>query len=199
MTQSISQEKARTKTSDEPIVNGVNVERLHQTIGAISHNAQIAKFNFRASNRWIGGAYNRTTINKFEGALQTHKRSQPFVLEHDEPPVLLGQDQGANSGEYALAALAACLTTSLVYHASARGIVLEEIESELSGDVDLRGFLGMDDNVRNGFQQVQVVFKIKANASEEMLQELVELAQERSPVLDMISNPTPVTVSFQRK
>jgi uncharacterized OsmC-like protein len=120
------------------------------------------------------------------------------VFVKDEPPVLLGTDNGANPVEYALAALAGCLTTSLVYHASARGLVIEEVESTLSGDLDLRGFLGMDERVRNGYQQIQVKFKIKApGVPQETLRELVELAQKRSPVFDIISHPTPVCVSLE--
>lgn len=198
MTQTTSQPKTTANISSEKVVNGVNVERLFETIGAISHNTQIAKFNFRAKNRWMNGGHNHTTVNEFDGACQIHRRSQPFVFEKDEPPVLLGEDHGANPVEYALAALAGCLTTSLVYHASAGGIVIEEVEANLSGDLDLRGFLGMDDTIRNGYQQIHVVFKIKADASEEQLEELVELAQKRSPVFDIISHPTPVCVSLQK-
>jgi uncharacterized OsmC-like protein len=199
MTQTTSQEETRTKISDEKVVNGVNMERLDATVGAIKHNPQIAKFNFRAKNRWVTGTYNRTTINEFDGACETHRRNQAFVLEMDEPPVLLGENQGANAAEYTLVALAGCLTSNLVFQASARGIRIEEVEADLSGDVDLHGFLGMDDTVRNGYQQIQVAFKIKADASEEKLQELVDLAQKRSPVFDIISHPTPVYVSLQRK
>jgi uncharacterized OsmC-like protein len=197
MTQTTSQTRITDKISAEQIVNGVNVEKLYETIGAISHNAQIAKFNFRAKNRWVNGGHNRTAINEFDGACQTHRRAQDFVFEKDEPPVLLGTDEGANPVEYALAALAGCLTTSLVYHASAKGIVIEEVESTLSGDLDLRGFLGMDESIRNGYQQIQVKFKVKApGVSDETLRELVELAQKRSPVFDIVSHPTPVCVSL---
>lgn len=192
MTQTTSQ----TKISGERIVNGVDVERLFETVGVISHNPQVAKFNFRAKNRWASGGHNQTTINDFDGACQTHRRNKPFVFEKDEPPVLLGHDHGANPVEYALAALAGCLTTSLIYHASAKGIEIDEVEATLAGDLDLRGFLGMDDGIRNGYQKIQVIFKIKADAPEEVLKELVELAQKRSPVFDIISNPTPVQVSL---
>lgn len=197
MTKTIGQTKTTDKISTERIVNGVNVEKLYETIGTISHNTQIAKFNFRAKNRWINGGHNRTAINEFDGACQTHHRAHDFVFEKDEPPVLLGNDEGANPVEYALAALAGCLTTSLVYHASAKGIVIEEVESTLSGDLDLRGFLGMDDSIRNGYQQIQVKFQVKApGVSKETLRELVELAQKRSPVFDIISHATPVCVSL---
>jgi len=190
MTQTTSQ----TKIADDKIVNGVDVEKLFETIGAIRHNLQVAKFNFRAKNKWINGGHNRTTINDFDGACQTHSRSKPFVFKKDEPPVLLGNDHGANPVEYTLAALAGCLTTSLIYHASAKGIKIDEVEATLAGDLDLRGFLGMEESVRNGYEKIQVIFRIKADAPKETLKELVELAQRRSPVFDIVSNPTPVRV-----
>jgi uncharacterized OsmC-like protein len=180
--------------STEKIVNGVNVDNLFKTVVAVKGNPTIAKFNFRAKNRWINGGNNKTTVNEFYGACQTHSRSKPFEYVKDEPPVLLGNDQGANPVEYALAALAGCLTTSLIYHAAAQGIKIDEVESTLRGDLDLQGFLGMSENIRNGYEKIDVSFRIKADASEEKLQELVELAQKRSPVFDMISNPTPVNV-----
>ena len=145
------------------------------------------------------GGHNRTTIKDFYGACQTHERDESFVFEKDEPPVLLGEDHGANPVEYALAALDGCLTTSLIYHAAAQGIKIEEVESNLSGNLDLHGFLGMDENVRNGYEGINVTFKIKSDASEEKLRELVDLAQKRSPVFDIISHPTPVQVSMERK
>lgn len=185
------------KMSSEKIVNGVNVDNLFKTVVAVKGNPTIAKFNFRAENRWIDGGNNRTTVNEFYGACQTHARSKPFEYVKDEPPVLLGNDQGANPVEYALAALAGCLTTSLIYHAAAQGIKIEEVESTLKGDLDLQGFLGLSEKVRNGYEHIDVTFRIKADASEEKIQELVELAQKRSPVFDMISNPTPVNVHLE--
>jgi len=175
-------------------INGVDVSKLFETVEVIKKDPEVAKFNFKAQNRWVRGGHNRTTINEFDGACQSHKRDGPFVFEKDEPPVLLGSDQGANPVEYALTALAGCLTTSLVYHASARGVRLDEVESTLEGDLDLRGFLGISDGVRNGYGGIQIAFKIKSDATKEQLQELVDLAQKRSPVFDIVSNPTPVNV-----
>ena len=126
----------------EKVVNGVSVTKLFGTINAIQENPTIAKFNFRAKGKWVNGGHNRTTINDFYGAGHTHVRSQPFVYEMDEPPVLLGENYGANAGEYALTALSGCLTTALIYNAAAQGIKIEEVETTLSGDVDLHGFLG---------------------------------------------------------
>jgi uncharacterized OsmC-like protein len=118
------------------------------------------------------------------------------VFDKDEPPVLLGEDQGANPVEYTLAALNCCLTTTLIYHAAAR-VKIDEVESTLAGDLDIRGLLGMSENVRNGYKKIKVTFKVKSNAPEEKVRELVELAQKRSPVFDIISHPTPIEVSFQ--
>jgi uncharacterized OsmC-like protein len=178
----------------EQMVNGVDVSKLFETVGVIKEKPEIAKFNFKAKGKWINGGHNRTTINEFYGACQTFKRSQPFVFEKDEPPVLLGEDHGANPVEYVFAALDGCLTTSLIYHAAAQGIKIDEVETSFSGDLNLHGFLGLNENIRNGYEKIKVTFKIKADASKEKLQELVQLAQKRSPVFDIVSHPTPVEV-----
>ena len=186
--------------TSENIVNGVSVDKLFGIMDAIKTNSDIAKFNFRAKGNWISGAHTRTSINDFYGAGQKHNRNKTFVLEHDEPSVLLGTNGGANPGEYALAALNGCLTSALVYHAAAKGIQIDEIETILDGDVDLLGFLGIDESVRNGYKKITVAFKIKAdNATDEQLNELVRLAQKRSPIFDNISNPTPIEVNVERK
>jgi uncharacterized OsmC-like protein len=178
------------------MINGVNVDQLMETIDAIRHNGDISKFEFRSHNQWLGGGHNRTRVDEFTGACETQRRSHPFIIDKDEPPVLLGSDQAANPVEYVLAALAGCLTTSLVYHAAARGIELESVESSYEGDLDLKGFLGLSDEVRNGYEQVRVSFRIKGDASPEQLEELVQLAQQRSPVFDIVSNPVAVQVSL---
>lgn len=178
-------------------INGVNVGQLFATINAIKDNPGLAKFQFRAANKWINGGHNRTAIKDFYGAGQEDTtRRQTFLFDNDEPAVLLGEDNGANPVEFALHALAGCLTTSLVYHAAAQGIKIDAVESRFEGELDLRGFLGMSENVRNGYQNIRVTFKIKADAPEEKLKELCELAQQRSPVFDIITNPTPVSVQL---
>ena len=183
----------------ETLVNGVNVDELFKTLDAVKKTAAIAKFRFRADNTWINGGHNRTSIRNFYGAgAEDTSRKTPFVLDADEPKVLLGTDRGPNPVEYLLTALAGCLTSSLVYHAAARGIAIEEVESHLEGDLDLRGFLGTSDEVRNGYENIRVTFKIKADATEEQLEELVQLARERSPVFDIVSHPVPVSVELQR-
>ena len=188
-----------TQLAQGKIVNGVNVDQLFGTIEAIKGTPSIAKFRFRANNGWIDGGHNRSAVQQFYGAGQEDlSRARPFVMDADEPPVLLGSDNGANPVEYVLHALAACLTTSLVYHAAARGIQIEEVESTLEGDLDLHGFLGMDDSFRNGYERVRVDFKVKADATEEQIEELVRVAQQRSPVFDIVTNPVPVTVGLQK-
>jgi uncharacterized OsmC-like protein len=190
----------KTATSEKSTtINGVNVEELFKTVDAVKKTAAIAKFRFRAYNTWIDGGHNRTSIRNFYGAGgEDTSRKTPFILDADEPKVLLGTDRGANPVEYVLTALAGCLTTSLVYHAAARGIAVEEVESHLEGDLDLRGFLGLSEEVRNGYENIRVTFKIKADATEEQLRELVQLAQNRSPVFDIISHPVPVSVELRK-
>ena len=190
----------KTATSKKSTtINGVNVEELFKTVDAVKKTAAIAKFRFRADNTWIEGGHNRTSVRNFYGAGEEDtSRKTPFILDADEPKVLLGTDRGANPVEYVLTALAGCLTTSLVYHAAARGISIEEVESHLEGDLDLRGFLGISEDVRNGYENIRVTFKIKADAPEEQLRELVELARKRSPVFDIVSHPVPVSVELKR-
>ncbi len=182
----------------EKIVNGVNVTQLFETIEAIGGEKDIAKFSFKASNKWSNGAKNQTTVKDFYGACETQTRETPFVFQKDEPPILLGQDAGANPVEYLFAALAGCVTTGLVYHAAAKGIELDEVESTYEGDLDLRGFLGMTDEVRNGYESITITFKIKSDAPREQLEELLQIAQDRSPVFDIVSNPVPINVKLAK-
>lgn len=180
------------------IVNGVNVTRLFETIDSIKENKEIAKFNFRAQNKWINGTENHTTVNEFYGACKTHTRSKPHTFVKDEPQLLLGEDKGANPVEYLLAGLAGCITTSLICHAAARGIKIDSVESFLEGDIDLQGLLQVDKSVNPGYQGINISFKIESDASEEMLQELIELAKNVSPVGNTISRPTPINVRLAK-
>jgi len=180
------------------VINGVNVDALYSTVEAVKAAPSIAKFRFRVQNEWQAAGLNRSTVGTFCGAGQEQARPKAFVLEADEPPVLLGQDAAANPVEYLLHALASCLTTSMVYHAAARGIHVEEIESSLEGDIDLHGFLDLDPNVRKGYQGIRVNFKIKADVPDEQLQEIVQLGTGHSPVFDSLTNGVPVTVNAER-
>lgn len=181
----------------EKIVNGVNVTRLFETIDSIKEKPDIAKFNFRATNKWIDGTENQTTVNEFDGACKTFSRKRPHVFVKDEPQVLLGNDNGANPVEYLLAGLAGCITTSLVCHAAARGIKIESIESSLEGDIDLQGLLQIDKNVNPGYEGINISFKIKSDAPKKILEELIELAKNASPVANTVSKPTPINVYLE--
>ena len=180
------------------LVNGVNVDNLFATIDAIKAAPTIAKFKFRVQNKWEGAANNRSAVNGFYGAGQEFSRQKSFMLHSDEPAVLLGEDSAPNPVEYLLHALAACVTTAMVYHAAARGIQIEEVESSFEGDIDLHGFLGLNPNVRKGYQGIRVNFKLKANVPDEKLQEIVKLGTGHSPVFDSITNGVPVSVTAER-
>jgi len=179
-------------------INGVDVERLSGTIEHINGDPALARFRFRARNKWIDGGHNRSTIKAFYGAGQEDtSRTEPFVLDVDEPPVLLGQNQGPNAGEYLLHALAACLTGTLVYHAAARGIALEGLDCTIEGDVDLHGFLGLDESVRPGFENIRVAFNAAGDFDDEQLAELASLTRY-SAVRDTVTNPVPVAIKVAR-
>lgn len=179
-------------------VNGVAVEDLSNTVDAIKATPAVAKFKFRIRNQWVDGSRNTSIADAFYGAGQGQSRPKPFVLEADEPTVLLGNDTAANPVEHLLHALASCLTTSMVYHAAARGIQIEEVESALEGDLDLRGFLDLDKDVRNGYQGIRIRFKIKADVPDAKLQELGQIGPARSPVFDSLTRGVPVSVTAER-
>jgi len=175
-------------------VNGVDVNRLQETICAIQEQPQLAEFHFYNSNEWIDGGHNRSSIRPFYGAGQEWtERSQTFVFDADEPDVLLGGDKGANPVEYLLHALAGCMTTTMVYHAAARGISIRRIESSYEGDIDLQGLLGLDEKVRPGYQNIRVKFNIDSDGTEEELKELVKY----SPVFNSVSEPVKIDVEIK--
>ncbi len=178
-------------------MNGLNIRQLYETLDAIKAKPELARFQFHAHNRWVSGGVNETRISDFHGTCQLHQHKQQFVFRADEPPVLLGQDSGANPVEYLLTALAGCLMTSLIVHAAARGIRIDEVEQKLEGDIDLRGFLGLSDKVRNGYEAIRVTFRVKADVSEDQLEELVNLAPRFSPVYNTITQGVPVKVTVE--
>jgi uncharacterized OsmC-like protein len=185
-------------TAIETIRNGVDTAQMYGTLDAIKAQPELGKFEFRARNHWVAGAHNRTTIQQFYGAGQEDaSRAEPFVIDAGEPAVLLGSDTGANPAEYLLHALAACLTTSLVYVAAARKVRLTEVESTLEGTMDVRGALGLSDEVRNGFDHIRVAFRVKGDAHPDKLLEVVARAQQRSAVYDMVTNGVPVSVEVE--
>jgi uncharacterized OsmC-like protein len=183
-------------TATDTIRNGVDTERMFATLDLIKAQPDLARFQFRASNRWVDGAHNRSTIQGFYAAGdEDTSRAEAFELDAGEPAILLGTDTGPNPAEYLLHALAACLTTSIVYVAAARKVKLTSVESTLVGEMDVRGALGVSDEVRNGFERISVAFRVTGEAPEEKLREVVERAKARSAVFDMVSNGVPVEVT----
>lgn len=191
-------EQAAKNKETANIVNGVNVDELFGTIDAVKSAPVVATFKFRANNEWMDGGHNRTTIKNFYGTQQEHERKEPFVLDADEPPILLGNDKGPNPVEYALTALAACVTTSIVYHAAARGVTIRSMESRLEGDIDLQGFLGLRDDVPRGYKEIRMYVNIDADAPPEELEEIVKLGPTYSPVFDTLTRAVPVSVQIEK-
>jgi uncharacterized OsmC-like protein len=186
-----------TQTVPEAVRNGVDTAKLFGTLDVLKAQPELGKFQFRAQNRWINGSHNRSTIQEFYGAGQTDtSRAEAFELDAGEPAVLIGSDTGPNPAEFLLHALAACLTTSLVYVAAARGVRLWSVESKLEGDINVNGALGLDESYRNGYEEIRVSFKVQGEAAAKELQKLVERAQQRSAVFDSITRGVPVRVSM---
>ncbi len=185
---------AQATRKDIPaITNGVNVTALFETIAAVKANPEIAKFRFRAKNEWLGGDSNRTTIKEFTGACQEHRTDAPgFQAFNGEHHVLLGEDKAPNPVEWLLHALIGCMTTTMAYHAASRGIAIESIESSLEGDLDLRGFLGLSDQVRKGYSNIRVQMRVRSTASPTTLKALAQM----SPVLDVVSKSVPVDLTI---
>ena len=179
-------------------VNGVDLDGLSGTIAAVSADPALARFQFRAGTHWIDGGHSRTTIQGFYGAGQEDtSRAEPFTVESDEPPVLLGRNLAPNAGEHLLHALAACLTGTMVYHAAARGIALEGLECAVHGDLDVQGFLGLDGDIRPGYEQVRVTITATGDFDDDQFAELAALTRF-SPVRDIVSNPVPVAIDVAR-
>ena len=176
------------------VLNGVDVSALESTIAAIKSNAEIAKFNFRAVNRWMGGDKNRSTIKEFTGALAEQREGvQAFIADNGEHPILLGHDEAPNPIEWLLHAMIGCMTTATASHAAAGGIAIEAIESEIEGDLDLRGFLGMTPDARKGLNAIRVRMRVRTKADAPTIKSLAAM----SPVLDVVSRAMPVTISVE--
>jgi len=176
-------------------INGLDVQAALDTIAAIKGDKSLARFQFRARNTWISGGENRSTIRDFYGAgREDTSRQTSFEFINGEPPVLLGNNEGANPVEFLLHALAGCVTTTFVLHAMARGITVRKLSTELKGDIDLQGLLGLDDNVPAGYEQITVQMHVEADCSDEELDDLLRFAQQHSPVCNTICRPVPVTI-----
>ena len=175
-------------------INGFQVEGIANTVALIQDNPKIAEFELRAQNSWITAGHNRSSIQGFYGACQEDtSRVAPFVYDNDEPPLLLGSNKGANPAEVILHGLLGCMTTTMVLLAAARGIEINGVKSKVEGDIDLRGFLGLDAGVQKEFQQIRVFFEIEG-ATDEEKEELITLAKQ-SPIFNSLMNPVDVKVA----
>jgi uncharacterized OsmC-like protein len=188
-----------TKNEMENQTNGLDMDALVGTVAAVKQDPTLGSFEFRATNQWINGGENRSRIKEFYGAgCEDESRSEAFEFTNGEPPVLLGTNEGANPVEFLLHALAGCVTTTTVLHAAARGIQIESLSTELVGTIDVQGLLALDDSVPVGYEQIQIKMDIKADCSDEELDDLLAFAQDHSPVCNTICQPVPVTVKRVR-
>ena len=195
MTQSNTQQQS-PRTEADNVVNGVDLEVLGGTVGAIQTDPELGACHFRASNTWVDGARNESRVTGFYGAAQEIAHRQMFTMVADEPPILAGNDDGANPVEYLLHALASCLTTSMVAHAAVRGIRIEAMTSELEGDLDLNGFLGLNPETPKGYSDIRAKFRV--DAAEGDIDAIRALANF-SPVFNTLKNGVNIDVQVERK
>ena len=195
MTDQTTNKQVHPDTNDGT-VNGIHMETLQGTVNAIEQEPDLGQCKFRARNKWLGGNHNCTTITGFYGAKREIAHKQQFELHADEPPILAGNDDGVNPVEHLLTALAACVTTSMVAHAAVRGIHIEELESELEGDMDLRGFLGLSKDVPKGFTEIRIKFKVKADVDN---MERLKRLTAYSPVFNTITQGANVDIQVEPK
>ncbi|MEX1013385.1 MAG: OsmC family protein [Waddliaceae bacterium] len=178
------------------VINGIDATVLNETVSAVSKDPELGKCVFKAQNKWVDGSQNLSEITGFFGAKSHISHKQKFKMLADEPALLAGKDEGANPVEYLLHALASCLTTSMVAHAAVRGIKIDELESEVEGDINLNGFLGLDPDVPKGFSEIRIKFTVKTD--EKNLGRLRELTTF-SPVYNTLINGVKVDVEVNRQ
>jgi len=189
----MSQQATELKVERGPL-NGVDTPRLFATIGHVKAVPELAKFKFRASSRWIRGTHSKGRVDGFDGAGGTHVHASSVEFDSDHPAVLCGEDNGPTPVEHLLHALAGCITAGIGNIAAARGVELTEVTSTVEGDMDLRGILGLSDDVRNGYENIRISFDIKGDAPEEKLRQIVEQSRARSAVFDVLTNGVSVDV-----
>jgi uncharacterized OsmC-like protein len=174
--------------------NGVDVPTLFATLDAVRAQRELATFQFRSASRWVSGTHTQMTSRGYFGAGQEHEHERTYVFDADHPPVLVGRDNGPAPVEYLLYALSACITAGVGNIASARGVALSRVETTVVGDIDLQGIFGMSDEVRNGYQGIQMRVTIEGDAPPETLAQIVEQSRARSAVYDVLTNGVPVEI-----
>jgi uncharacterized OsmC-like protein len=186
-----------TAATENPVDNGVNVEALLGAREALTEAPDAAKFKWRASVKWINGTHSRSTVDGFFGLGEEQKHKSTFTFDADHPEIFASEDHGATPVELVLAGLASCLTAGVAAVAQNRDIQLRSVSATLEAGMDVRGILGADPDVRNGFDGIKVTYKIDADASRDDIEALVAQSQKRSAVFDIITNPTNVTVEVE--
>jgi uncharacterized OsmC-like protein len=177
-------------------LNGLNLVQMHETIELLSRQPPLAVFEFRARNQWINGGENRSTIGGFYGVgAEDTSRTADFVFTNGEPPVLLGHNEDANPVEFLLHALAGCVTTTTVLHATARGITINRLATRLKGNINVQGLLGLDEKTPAGYESIDIAMDIDADCSDEDLEDLLKYAQEHSPVCNTVARPVAVRIT----
>jgi uncharacterized OsmC-like protein len=181
-------------------LNGLDTAKMVSTVEALKAQPALARFQFRNRNQWVDGGHNRSTIQGFYGpGKEDDSRDQPFVFDNGEPPVLLGNNEGANPVEFLLHALAGCVTTTFILHATARGIRVNSISTELEGEIDLQGLLDLDPSVSPGYEQIRIAFDVDADCSDEELDDLLAFTKGHSPVCNSVCRPVPVRIERAAK
>ncbi len=181
-------------TPDNPVDNGVNVQALLEAREALSEAPEAAQFQWRAKCEWVAGTHSRSTVEGFFGLGEEQMHKAKFTFDADHPEVFASEDLGAAPVEIVLAGLASCLTAGIASVAQLREIQLRSVTATVEGGMDIQGILGMDSDVRNGFDGIKVTYDIDADATAEEIQAIVAQSQKRSAVFDVVTNPTNVTV-----
>ncbi len=183
--------------AESKVQNGVNVDALLAAREALSEAPEAAKFNWRASCKWVNGTHSHSTVDGYHGLGEEHQHKTTFSFDADHPAVFASEDNGATPVEFVLVGLASCLTAGVAAVAQNREIQLRSVQANLEGAMDIQGILGGDPDVRNGFSDVKVTFDIDADASQDDIEALVAQSQKRSAVFDIITNPTNVSVEVK--
>ena len=180
--------------TDQQVDNGVNVEALLGAREALTETPEGAKFTWRAKCDWVHGTYSKTSIQGYFGLGEEQQHKNEFIFDADHPEVFASEDRGATPVELVLAGLASCLTAGVAAVAQNREIQLNSVSATLEAGMDIQGILGIDSDVRNGFDGIKVTYNIDADASQEDIEAIVAQSQKRSAVYDIVTNPTNVTV-----
>lgn len=183
----------------DKVDNGVNVEALLGAREALTGNPDAAAFTWRANCKWVNGVHTESSVEGFRGLGEEHSHKRKFSFNADHPEVFAAEDNGATPVEYVLVGLASCLTGGVAAVAQNREIQLNSVEATLEGNMDIQGILGADEDVRNGFDGINVSFKIDADADADDIEALVAQSQKRSAVYDVLTNPTNISVNVSKQ